>query len=879
MLISTDALLQQVRAVASPELRAWMTVYQDVARRGVEQAVGDHGLEQGKPREGDFLLSEKEKGTYWVHRVVGKTTQAVAFTMSGKPFGRVLILHNGEADRVGETHSRVMDATKMTWAAMVGGDRTRPDGHKLVVEGLLGLTVPVPAGARVWHYRDGGLGWQVLPVDLGGPTWRDVLRWRLPELTGGGASAVSAAVKALTAPVPEGLEAELLALSTVSDLARTTDNELHDLISQDPIHFHEHTDRELWGSRGGGGEKLAYLRAGWALFLTQQIEKLATEIRAMVEKRPRERDSGLSRSAAMTARTLAERYVPESMVYTALSKALPMAFPGLDQSAHWPSSMDVDDLDGTMRWLIEQYGKLPEPMVYPDEDRRPADAESAYFVSARNRAGRFVALLGPYETHREALENVLRGKRLVEERYSSDVDVMFGDVAFGTMRAPRSTTIMFPPAMERPAGQEGGETAEKPGKKQKDSAPNLLAIRALYDPNDEDLDERGRGSSKAAWLKAALSAAKYMAKELGIKLVSQADAIKARKKKEKVSYASVNEGGIGVSGEVWLHLVRGNREATVEFNAGVSSNLGVLYRLESGGVMSGMHPYHNRWHPWEEPWEDLVENVRAMFDEPEWGTIARLVIPKGADNLREPARMAPGHLDLPEVRAVQGLAARALAGEGVELGRGNFGRVVVLDGRVVKLPMEKNIHGEPWEPEEIRQWFLHEAGTVDALLPVMGRLLPETVYVEVDGVPALVREHGLPAGGISPEDVMAVEQGLEALGAAGWDVHDHLLVLRRLDGSVFLADTGFWFQRKEPMDHFGPIWWDEFERWAHESGYPVGPYARLEKRIKQAREWVDQAMTRGWEAGHVVDLRIDLEKLMEVARQRAALGLPAPPEN
>lgn len=35
-----------------------------------------------------------------------------------------------------------------------------------------------------------------------------------------------------------------------------------------------------------------------------------------------------------------------------------------------------------------------------------------YYVTARNDDGRYVALLGPFETHAEALANVQRGTRL-----------------------------------------------------------------------------------------------------------------------------------------------------------------------------------------------------------------------------------------------------------------------------------------------------------------------------------------------------------------------------------------------------------------------------------------------------------------------------------
>lgn len=74
-------------------------------------------------------------------------------------------------------------------------------------------------------------------------------------------------------------------------------------------------------------------------------------------------------------------------------------------------------------------------------DEEPADEERAYFVTARDRGGRYAALLGPFHLHRAALEHVDLGRSLAHEQYPRDLD--FGDVAFGTAKMPRNTPVML----------------------------------------------------------------------------------------------------------------------------------------------------------------------------------------------------------------------------------------------------------------------------------------------------------------------------------------------------------------------------------------------------------------------------------------------------
>ncbi len=65
----------------------------------------------------------------------------------------------------------------------------------------------------------------------------------------------------------------------------------------------------------------------------------------------------------------------------------------------------------------------------PMRDTRP------YFVTVRDGA-RSGFLLGPYDTHSEALENVDRGRHLAESR-----DGFAGFYSYGTARAPKRATV------------------------------------------------------------------------------------------------------------------------------------------------------------------------------------------------------------------------------------------------------------------------------------------------------------------------------------------------------------------------------------------------------------------------------------------------------
>lgn len=163
-----------------------------------------------------------------------------------------------------------------------------------------------------------------------------------------------------------------------------------------------------------------------------------------------------------------------------------------------------------------------------------------------------------------------------------------------------------------------------------------------------------------------------------------------------------------------------------------------------------------------------------------------------------PPYLTEGHFDLAAVKEAVAIASQAKR-DGVPLGRGNFGETFRVDTSrgpvVVKVAASVMLYGErrAWTPEEQRRNIMHEAGVANELSEMGYRIVPETVYVELDdGTPALVREYGEPAV-LTPEDFYALEVALVTLeNETSWRVQDDLLVLRRADGSLFIGDVGIW---------------------------------------------------------------------------------------
>jgi hypothetical protein len=171
-----------------------------------------------------------------------------------------------------------------------------------------------------------------------------------------------------------------------------------------------------------------------------------------------------------------------------------------------------------------------------------------------------------------------------------------------------------------------------------------------------------------------------------------------------------------------------------------------------------------------------------------------------------PPQLTLGHWLRPDVRTAMHVAAMAID-HGERLGQGNFGvayRVPTPQGPfIVKLPAEKDIHGRVWSADEQRRWFLHEAGVANELAGAGETIVPRTVYTEMaDGTPALVREYGESAGKITLGELVWLEDELVGLEQRNhWLVLDDIDLYRRPDGSLFIADVGFWRAARGPVGY------------------------------------------------------------------------------
>lgn len=107
-------------------------------------------------------------------------------------------------------------------------------------------------------------------------------------------------------------------------------------------------------------------------------------------------------------------------------------------------------------------------------------------------------------------------------------------------------------------------------------------------------------------------------------------------------------------------------------------------------------------------------------------------------------------------------------------------------------------------------------------------IVPRMAYVEFqNGTPALVMERGEEIHGVTPEQFMALEDGLMAVEDAGWMVLDDLEVYARLDGSPFVVDLGEWRPRK-PNERSDVA--DLLEEWA---GNHLDPWAESSLTLRR----------------------------------------------
>lgn len=176
--------------------------------------------------------------------------------------------------------------------------------------------------------------------------------------------------------------------------------------------------------------------------------------------------------------------------------------------------------------------------------------------------------------------------------------------------------------------------------------------------------------------------------------------------------------------------------------------------------------------------------------------------PSGVRASREPAytepRFPPGYFERPDVVAAGKVAAQALR-EGRLLGTGNFGQVFAHGQHAVKVPARTNMHGDVWSQKDVEPYLIHEAGVANELAARGHTVVPSVVLTRTpEGTLALLRELGAPPGAVTTAELGQLEAALEAVEADGWDVDDALEVFRRPDGSLFVADVGWWRPRLRP---------------------------------------------------------------------------------
>lgn len=169
-------------------------------------------------------------------------------------------------------------------------------------------------------------------------------------------------------------------------------------------------------------------------------------------------------------------------------------------------------------------------------------------------------------------------------------------------------------------------------------------------------------------------------------------------------------------------------------------------------------------------------------------------------HMREPATIAAARIarrvDLEPYRVTRDGAQRTEWAR--QLGSGNFGVAYLVetdDGpRVVKVPVATDMHRRVWSRVKQTRNIKHEAGVANELVAKGYTVVPRTVYTEFEGgTPAIVREYGEPAGTITGAEYAALERELfEIERKHRWGVHDDLVLYRRTDGSLFVADVGFW---------------------------------------------------------------------------------------
>jgi hypothetical protein len=239
--------------------------------------------------------------------------------------------------------------------------------------------------------------------------------------------------------------------------------------------------------------------------------------------------------------------------------------------------------------------------------------------------------------------------------------------------------------------------------------------------------------------------------------------------------------------------------------------------------------------------------------------VARRQVQKAGQWVTERARLDDRrrHFTAAETRNAQTAVAAVLAGRGKLLGHGNFGsayRVDLPGGPVlVKMGTRETMHSRGGHGKRratrgkwsMRDELMHEAGVANELRALGFRVVPHTVYVEHKGWPAVVREYGELVESLTPIEFDALAERLAAVVANGWKVSDDLLLARRRDGSIYVADVGLWspFTRDtDPKHAYQDLFWllDKLKMpfmSAAELRYRLDEASRFEAN---AHEWADE---------------------------------------
>lgn len=253
---------------------------------------------------------------------------------------------------------------------------------------------------------------------------------------------------------------------------------------------------------------------------------------------------------------------------------------------------------------------------------------------------------------------------------------------------------------------------------------------------------------------------------------------------------------------------------------------------------------------------------------------------------REPAyiepTVPPGYFDRPEVVAAGRVAADVLRA-GRLLGTGNFGQVFGHGQRAVKVPAHTNMHGDVWSRQNVEPYLIHEAGVANELSARGHSVVPTVVLTRMpDGTLALLREMGAPPGVVTAAELGQLEAQLEAVEADGWDVDDELSVFRRQDGSLFVADVGWWRPRPGPRGS-SPMEGSALPGLLARLAFSLGHDQDMQRALSAVASIPDEdfmGMLRG-----VIDpddviaeiFREDtLPDMVESAALRRAVGLPVP---